>query len=95
MINTKWVKRKGVTILGKYCTTQTQNRVVVLCYHSVHPTKPFASATPELFDSHLLWLKEYCEIIPFHQVFEAMHCGERARPAVAIRGCCKTLSEGS
>ncbi len=58
-------------------------RVVVLCYHSIHPSKPFASATPEEFEAHLRWLTEYCSLVPFSQVTEAAKAGD-LRPVVAI-----------
>ena len=45
-------------------------RVVVLCYHSVHPTKHFSSATPELFAQQITWLKNNCRLIRFS---EALH----------------------
>lgn len=58
--------------------------MVVLCYHSVHPSKAFASATSELFEAHLRWLKEHCEIIRFSQVMGSLRCNNRQKPAVAI-----------
>jgi len=59
-------------------------RIVVFCYHSIHPKKSFASATPELFASHLEWLKNNCNIIPFSQVLELTRNGEGHKPYVAI-----------
>ena len=40
-------------------------RVVVLCYHSIHPSNSFRSATPDLFDQHLAWIADTCEVVPF------------------------------
>lgn len=45
-------------------------RVVVLCYHSIHPTKQFSSATPELFAEQIAWLQNNCRLIRFS---EALH----------------------
>jgi peptidoglycan/xylan/chitin deacetylase (PgdA/CDA1 family) len=59
--------------------------VVVLCYHSVHPSKAFASATPALFDRHLAWLSEHCRLVPFSEVLK--HAGAASaqdRPVVSI-----------
>lgn len=60
------------------------NRVVVLCYHSVHPAKSFASVSPKEFEDHLSYLRESCDVIPFGQVLEAAKNQYRERPAVAI-----------
>jgi len=35
----------------------------MLCYHSVHPTRSFASATPALFEEHLQWLGRHCTVL--------------------------------
>ena len=58
-------------------------RVIVLCYHSVHPRSSDASTTPELFDRHLAWLKEHCDIIPFRRVLESTH-RKTNRPMVSV-----------
>lgn len=61
-------------------------RVVVLCYHSIHPTKAFASASPDLFESHLNWLKEHCDLISFRDALRVARTNPSlgSRPAVAI-----------
>jgi peptidoglycan/xylan/chitin deacetylase (PgdA/CDA1 family) len=59
-------------------------RVVGLCYHSVHPSSSFASASPELFDRQLAWLAEACDVISMRAVLEAAADPNRDRPAVAI-----------
>jgi peptidoglycan/xylan/chitin deacetylase (PgdA/CDA1 family) len=56
-------------------------RCVVLCYHSIDPEQPFASASPDLFRSHLEWLKAHCEVVPFDVVQTS---GVGGRPTVAI-----------
>jgi peptidoglycan/xylan/chitin deacetylase (PgdA/CDA1 family) len=59
-------------------------RVVVLGYHSIHPRKSFASATPVTFGHHLDWLAATCDVIPLEQIPEAALTSCRARPAGAI-----------
>ena len=60
-------------------------RVVVLCYHSVHPSKPFASASPADFGRHLDWLAAHCEVVPLDRILDAARSPEgRARPVVAL-----------
>jgi peptidoglycan/xylan/chitin deacetylase (PgdA/CDA1 family) len=56
---------------------------VVLCYHSVHPTKCFASATPDLFEHHLRWLKQHCDVVPFTQILGS-EGNWKNRPRVAV-----------
>jgi peptidoglycan/xylan/chitin deacetylase (PgdA/CDA1 family) len=58
-------------------------RVVVLCYHSIHPTKGISSASPELFDQHLAWLKQHCTCVPFAKILD--HVGASSeKPVVAL-----------
>jgi peptidoglycan/xylan/chitin deacetylase (PgdA/CDA1 family) len=57
---------------------------VTLCYHSIHPSLPFASASPAEFERHLEWLSERCDVISFRSVHEATADSTRERPAVAI-----------
>lgn len=59
-------------------------RTVVLCYHSVHSTTPFASATPRVFEQHLIWLKQHCTIVPFSQITAVVSGSGEGYPCVAI-----------
>jgi peptidoglycan/xylan/chitin deacetylase (PgdA/CDA1 family) len=79
-----WLKRLSLTAASVAIDRDPRNRVVVLCYHSIHPVKPFASATPALFERHLTWLREECDLIPFTEVLHVANAGERSRPVVAI-----------
>ncbi len=76
---------KGLTIqVGRHVMVRKgSSRVVVLCYHSVHPSKPFAK-TPELFEAHLTWLREHCDVIRFREALDAAERPRGNRPAVAI-----------
>jgi peptidoglycan/xylan/chitin deacetylase (PgdA/CDA1 family) len=56
-------------------------RRVVLCYHSVHPSSPHASATPREFAEQLEWLATNCEVVDLSQVGAANRAG---RPRVAL-----------
>jgi len=68
----------------RFIVPRASRRVAVLCYHSVHPTISFASATPALFEQHLAWLVEECEIVPFRHVLDAASRRSGGRPAVAL-----------
>lgn len=74
------------TALARISRLQSRDaarRVVTLCYHSVHPTKSIASASPVLFERHLQWLRENCEVIPFRHALD-LQDRPRSKPAVAI-----------
>ena len=62
---------------------QRSHRVVSLLYHSVHPTKPFASVTPAEFARHLAWLQEHCRVVPFADLVNQTAVSN-GRPVVAI-----------
>jgi peptidoglycan/xylan/chitin deacetylase (PgdA/CDA1 family) len=73
-----------VETAGRLLAARPSHRVVVLCYHSIHPAKSFASATPELFARQIRWLKGSCDVIRFSQVHEAVKRTRAGRPMVAI-----------
>src|SRR2546426_1355319 len=65
-------------------------RVVVLCYHSVHPSKEFSSATPELFADQIAWLKDNCRLVSFSDVLkQARVSHKREQPVVAVTLHCR------
>lgn len=68
---------------GRLTSGDPGRRVTVLCYHSVHPTIPFRSATPELFARHLAWLERHCDVVPFADALAATGSARR-RPTVSI-----------
>jgi peptidoglycan/xylan/chitin deacetylase (PgdA/CDA1 family) len=80
----QWLKSTSGRLLRPWIGGDPSGRVVVLCYHSIHPTKSLRSATPESFERHLRWLKEHCDVIPFCDVFKALEAQGRNRPTVAI-----------
>ena len=54
------------------------------CYHSVHPSQQFRSATPSQFADHLAWLREHCSCVPFGGVLSAREERRHGRPIVCI-----------
>lgn len=64
-------------------TASSSGRAVILCYHSVHPTIPFASATPDRFGEQLDWLRDNCDVLPLARLASASPGGAQ-RPLVAI-----------
>jgi peptidoglycan/xylan/chitin deacetylase (PgdA/CDA1 family) len=69
---------------GRALPSESGRRVVALCYHSVHPSIPFRSATPELFADHLEWLRGHCDFIPFNKLLTAWDRQAGTRPVVSI-----------
>jgi peptidoglycan/xylan/chitin deacetylase (PgdA/CDA1 family) len=62
---------------------------VVLCYHSVHPSVPYASASPAEFARHLDWLASACDVVPLDRVGDPAEGAPGAgdapgRPRVAL-----------
>jgi len=78
------LKRAALGVYPRLAPAGAASRTVVLCYHSVHPTTSFASATLVLFEQHLTWLKQHCTIVPFSQILGAMSSNGETRPRVAI-----------
>ena len=71
-------------MLARSWLPRQQRRVVVLCYHSIHPSLPFASATPELFRQHLRWLCAHCEVVPLRALRAYASRASGTEPVVAI-----------
>jgi len=46
-------------------------RRVVLCYHSVDPRPSYLGLTPALFDEHLAWLEQHCQVVPLDELVAA------------------------
>jgi peptidoglycan/xylan/chitin deacetylase (PgdA/CDA1 family) len=78
------VKRRFETIVAKSAYGRRAGRTVVLCYHSVHPSKRFASATPRLFKRQIEWLQEHCEIVTYDSIPRLSSPSNRRKPIVAI-----------
>jgi peptidoglycan/xylan/chitin deacetylase (PgdA/CDA1 family) len=80
----KHMVKSAITRLPMPSPGEPGRRVVVLCYHSVHATKRFATVGPALFDEHLQWLKDNCDLIPFSEVPDRVREASARRPAVSI-----------
>ena len=77
-------KRGFEKILARSAHARRAGRTVVLCYHSVHPSKSIASATPRLFEQQIEWLQEHCDIVPYDSIPRLISPSNRGRPVVAI-----------
>src|SRR5688572_6167209 len=78
------VKRAAVTMGRLLPRPSAQTRRVVLCYHSVHPNRPFHSTTPELFERHVEWLTEHCHLTSFADLVMDGHVEKHGKPLTAI-----------
>ena len=78
------VAKRTLRLIGRALPPDRERRVVILCYHSVHPTLPFRSATPELFEEHMSWVQENCDVVPFSEIFAARQKKARSRPVVSV-----------
>ena len=61
-----------------------RRRVIGLCYHSIHPSLSYASASPDSFERQLAWLAETCDVISPRAMLDAATERDSDRPAVAI-----------
>lgn len=71
-------------VAGRHLHPAGRPRVVVLCYHSVHPSLPYRSVDPARFAGHLAWLTAHADVIPFAGALAAAADPHRTRPAVAL-----------
>jgi peptidoglycan/xylan/chitin deacetylase (PgdA/CDA1 family) len=76
--------KPALKMIGRHLHSAVGRRVVILCYHSVHPSLSYRSATPGLFEQHLSWLRENCDVVPFSEVLAARDDGARSRPVVSL-----------
>jgi peptidoglycan/xylan/chitin deacetylase (PgdA/CDA1 family) len=76
------VKTAAITA-SRILPRSAHNRNVILCYHSVHPDRPFHSSRPEVFDQHLEWLTENCRLVALTEI-NAGSQNNDGRPRVAI-----------
>ena len=81
-------KRAAISTLRRLpASGNGSRRCVVLCYHSIDPRLPFASADPDLFERHLEWLRDACTVVPLYDVYACATEGpdpRDGRPVVAI-----------
>ena len=78
------LKRGGARLAGQINRRRSSRRAVALCYHSIHPTLDYASASPGLFDEQLAWLQANCEVMLIDELPKAAGHRDSSRPAVAI-----------
>ena len=65
--------------------TVPAQRTVVLAYHSVAAEPTRASTARSVFQSHLGWIAEHCEVVAFERLASAgVQRGDGSRPTVAI-----------
>jgi peptidoglycan/xylan/chitin deacetylase (PgdA/CDA1 family) len=60
--------RRGMVAAGRCLADESCGRRVILCYHSIHSTNSFRSASPSLFAEHLQWLGKHCAVVPLRQL---------------------------
>jgi glycosyltransferase involved in cell wall biosynthesis/peptidoglycan/xylan/chitin deacetylase (PgdA/CDA1 family) len=71
-----------VAQMAQQRTGAVDRRRVVLCYHSVHATAPFASVSPRAFAEQLDWLTDNCDVVPLKALRD--DAADIRRPRVAI-----------
>ncbi len=79
----RMMKRAAIAAARQLPRADPSQRRVVLCYHSVHPNRPYVSTTPELFERHVAWLRDNCQIRSLADIV-APQRGNSTRLTVAI-----------
>jgi peptidoglycan/xylan/chitin deacetylase (PgdA/CDA1 family) len=59
-------------------------RRLILCYHSIHPSVHYASASPETFAAHLDRLQATVDIVDLREIVAVPEHGPSERPRVAL-----------
>ena len=78
------IKRAALSAARVASRPDPATRRIVLCYHSVHPNRPFASSTPEVFERHVEWLKAHCRVTTLADVVANRNTRTSGTPLVAI-----------
>ena len=79
----RWGRAAALRV-GPVLARHFQPRWVILCYHSIHPSRPFRSATPDEFVAHLRCLSEHCDVVPLSTLVARRTAPSDGRPQVAI-----------
>jgi Polysaccharide deacetylase len=78
------VKRAAVRAGRLLSNDDASDRRVVFCYHSVHPSRPHGSTTPELFEQHVLWLQQHCRLTSLDELVRDATARDGEGPWVAL-----------
>ena len=78
------IKRAALAAARVASRPDPATRRIVFCYHSVHPNRPFASTTPEVFERHVQWLKAHCRVVTLPEVVANPNTQTSDTPLVAI-----------
>jgi peptidoglycan/xylan/chitin deacetylase (PgdA/CDA1 family) len=76
-------KQSSALLMQLALRGRRRGRVVILCYHSVHPAKAFANATPKLFERQLAHFRESFDVASFSSVAPA-HCEDPSGISVSV-----------
>jgi peptidoglycan/xylan/chitin deacetylase (PgdA/CDA1 family) len=79
----RWGRAAALGV-GPLLAGRFQPRRVILCYHSIHPSRPFRSATPDMFAAHLRWLTDHCDVVSLSTLVAQREARGGGRPQVAI-----------
>jgi peptidoglycan/xylan/chitin deacetylase (PgdA/CDA1 family) len=79
-----WLKVAAAKMAGHWTGFSLSDRVVVLCYHSIHADNSSMSTPPDLFERHLQWLGGHCNVVRFRRIFDTFSVEARQCPTVAI-----------
>src|SRR5262245_16711045 len=79
------VMKRAVIAAGR-CIPRSpaSNRRLVFCYHSVRPTRVHLSSTPDLFERHVEWLNEHCQVVSLRTLASGAGVAHSGKPIAAL-----------
>jgi peptidoglycan/xylan/chitin deacetylase (PgdA/CDA1 family) len=81
----KRTMKRAALVVGRLISRpDPSTRRVVFCYHSVHPNRPFLSTKPEVFERHVQWLKDRCQLASLVDTVSDRRVGQSGKPVAAI-----------
>jgi peptidoglycan/xylan/chitin deacetylase (PgdA/CDA1 family) len=78
------IKRAAIAV-GRFTPrSDASKRKVVFCYHSVRPTRPHLSSTPDVFERHIEWLNQHCQLVSLRALAAGTGIARSGKPIAAL-----------
>lgn len=78
------LKRTAVAVGRFIPQSDPSNRRVVFCYHSVRPAGGNLSSTPDVFERHVEWLNEHCQLVSLRTLATNAGLVRSGKPMAAL-----------
>ena len=78
------MKRAALAAASMAARPDPATRRIVFCHHSVHPSRGYASSTPETFERQVQWLKTHCDVTTLADLMANRNTHNGGKPLVAL-----------